>query len=131
MTRDDAAVVVGKLTAYWPQARIPGAGIDAWAEDLRSVRYEAACTALVRLRRRLDRPPTIAQFLAEVRQLDTARPAERTPCVECGDTGYAAETWHTVRGRKYAFAAPCACEHGTHRRQMHARYGRDLTASDA
>jgi len=85
MTPTERAALVDKIAATWPGGPEP----QVWADELALLDAGRAGATFVRLRRRLDRAPSIAAFLREYNGLDTAPPASTVDvCGICDDTGW-------------------------------------------
>ena len=76
MTPREADTLAVKITQSWPASKIPTA---VWAEDIADLDAGHTGTAIVRLRRTLDRPPTIAELRHEVHTMTPRPPGPRMP----------------------------------------------------
>lgn len=74
MTPTEADQLALKITQSWPSTRIPA---TTWAEDIADLDAGYTGTAIVQLRRTLDRPPTIAELRSAVTRM-TPRPITGT-----------------------------------------------------
>jgi hypothetical protein len=122
MTNTEARDLAVKLTASWP--RDPGVDISTWIDEIRVLDPGTVGTTIVRLRRDLERPPTIARFLAVYRSLDTASAAaQHVDCPDCaGDGWVTAQDRVHADGRHTSQVRPCPrCPAGREARDVHER----------
>lgn len=135
MTPTEARDLAVKLTASWP--RDPGVDISTWIDELLPLDPGTAGTAIVRMRRDLERPPTIARFFVTYRALDTTgRGSTDRSCLACAGEGWvpAPDRVHADE-RRTSQVQPCrSCPAGraardTHRRILRAN-GHDLSPEE-
>lgn len=87
MTPQAANGIINRVQSYWGSALGKDQQAD-WARTLDLLDDGAAGTALQRLvAQSPDRPPTIAQFLAHYRAIDTASQHQHHNCDTCGYDG--------------------------------------------
>lgn len=86
MTTTEAREYAVKLTESWPDRS--GVQLDVWVSEFRPLDAGTVGTAIVRLRRDLDRPPTVHRFLTEYRNVDTASRHTAHECSGCDGTGW-------------------------------------------
>lgn len=110
MTPTDADTLAKRIINTWRG----GPPLRDWTEVLTPLDAGRAGTAYARLRARNDHPPSIAQYIAEYNQLDTARPGEHDPCGDCNSTGWIdAPDRHWPEGRTSTQMKPCPyCDEG-------------------
>lgn len=116
MTPAEAESTAQRIHSSWPGQR--QLSLETWVEELLELDYGTAGTALVRLRRDLDHPPTIARFLGAYRALHTVS-NDPIPfqCRQCDGTGWVTRDYQ-AHGRTYRGAEPCRCRAGRdHERQ--------------
>ena len=85
----DTLTLLGKIQGTWDAGRWPQAKHDIWRESLTPLDYGTACTAYVRLRGTHPNLPSVAEFIAQTKALNThdaGNPA--TECVNCDGTGW-------------------------------------------
>lgn len=88
MNQQTAYALVQRIQNYWGHAINPAAQTD-WLDVLDRLHEGTAGTALQRLiATQPDRAPSIAQFLAAYRALDTASIHQRIDCGTCGGDGW-------------------------------------------
>ena len=88
MNQQTAYALVQRIQNYWGHAINPAAQTD-WLDVLDRLHEGTAGTALQRLiATQPDRAPSIAQFLAAYRALDTASLHQRIDCDTCGGDGW-------------------------------------------
>lgn len=112
MTPAEAAVLADKLKSSWPSSKITP---EVWAEELLPLDAGRVGTAIVRLRRELEHPPSIVRFLQEYRALRTVgRPRDpfSHECDVCEDVGWV-DAGH-VQDDQFTRAGvkPCTCKAG-------------------
>lgn len=88
MNQQTAYALVQRIQNYWGHAINPAAQTD-WLDALDRLHDGTAGTALQRLiATQPDRAPSITQFLAAYRALDTASIHQRIDCPTCGGDGW-------------------------------------------
>jgi len=114
MTETEARDLAVRLTASWPN--YPGVDISTWIDELRPLDAGTAGTAIVRLRRELERPPSIHRFFLAYRALDTDSRREGSGCDACSGSGWvpAPDRVHGTGddARHIGQARPCNCADG-------------------
>ena len=105
MNLDEAKRLAIRIINSWQG----GPTIDEWISELTDMDAGTAGTTFVRLRRDLERPPTIARFWHTYAELATST-NQALPCIDCEGTGWI--TGYTDQ-RGYRYAKPCAyCKRG-------------------
>lgn len=129
MTGPEARDLAARLATSWPGHA--GISAETWDEELRDLDAGTAGTTLVRLRRELERPPSIARFHATYRALHTAHtdPLPTDRCTLCDGTGWVDAPDLTVgeepHTRTYTMTQPCsACPAGDRARNVHRTIAR-------
>lgn len=127
MNEPAARDLASRIADTWPG----GQPESAWAEELAHLDEGTAGAAYVRLRRTLDRAPTIARFLVEYRQLHTTStaPPAHSACSACGGSGWvdcSDDRRHRPRCDRRddcgcTAVAPCGCAAGRDARDVHQR----------
>ena len=114
MTPAAAADLAVRFAQMWPR-HIPA---REWEEELVGLDDGAAGTTFARLKRDSERPPTIAQFYAVYRTLNTtdASTARRPDCGHCENHGWKPAL--DQAGHEHG-VEPCHCQHGDDRRAVH------------
>ena len=127
MNLDEANRMASMIRNTWRG----GPSVDVWRDELLEMDAGTAGTAMVRLMRELETPPSIARFWREYRGLATGArmPVPTDPCVLCDDTGWTVAP-ELVVGRdvgthRYSQVQPCrACRGGEQARAMHQAIAR-------
>lgn len=111
MERLDALAIVNRLEAAYPNERWTGPRVDQYIDGIIDLPAGAAGTALARLVKTASKAPTVADFRAAVRAIDT-RDSRPTHCPDCDGCGWIEAEPLTVDGHTYTQVAPCGCENG-------------------
>lgn len=116
MNRDEASNLATRISQTWPR----GLNTSVWEDEMQHLDAGRAGTAIERLRRTEQHPPSIARFWAEYRAVNTTDGSNRpqiADCDECQNTGTAPVTG-TVRcadGTDIVIdvgVGPCRCPRG-------------------
>jgi len=114
-----------------------GPTAEVWVEELLPLDEGTAGTTLVRLRRELERAPSVAKFLDRYRGLSTRSATARVECVMCDGEGWVTSSESPVRSmvrdddgnlvaaegekfeHRYSYVTPCTCEAGRRMVDVH------------
>lgn len=121
MTRDETTMLTRKILESWPDCRIPAA---TWAEELADLDAGTVGTALVRMRRELDKPPTIATLHNYCRALHTPANTPAGYCENCQNTG-----WEEATRPQDDTTSVRPCRQCPRGQQMHATHAAILHAN--
>jgi hypothetical protein len=122
---EQARELAARIMATWSG----GPTGEVWIEELVLLEEGTAGTTFVRLRRELDRAPSIKRFLEMYRSLDT-RPVVRVECSLCEGEGWRPDTGPGIHGpgcprRRGAQEChctgyrPCICAAGAEREPVY------------
>ena len=117
MNSQEAAQVLGMLTAAWPGKELPDATIALWAEQMRDVSVESGMEA-ARLLTRVDRFfPSYARFRETAFAASRRYEASRPPALEAGQ--------YTAEAREVGLRALAEC-----RASLAAKGARNVRKAD-
>jgi len=103
---EQARELAARIVSTWAG----GPTAEVWIEELVPLDAGAAGTAFVRLRRELERAPSIKRFLDRYHSLHTASTDPvRVDCSVCDGSGWANRTDHGPGCPRRKGAADCAC----------------------
>jgi hypothetical protein len=108
-----ALALVNRIETVWPEPRWSQLRNNQWAEALADIDEGAAGTAFARLRATATRCPSIAEFIAAARSLNTNDRSTRDPdCEHCDNTGWEEMPEIEINGHPYTQVGPCQCRRG-------------------
>jgi GAF domain-containing protein len=122
MTHNEAAQLATRISQTWPR----GLQTVVWEEELAQLDAGRAGTAIERLRRLEQHPPSIARFYAEYHAIQSHDASTRPPrrdCETCQNTGWAQVPGivETATGPEEMDVGvkPCRCPWGQEREHVH------------
>ena len=103
---DQARELAARIMGTWAG----GPTAEVWTDALAKLEYGTANTAYVRLRRELERAPSIHRFLERYRSLHTAETDPiRVDCPHCEGSGWVDRIEHGPGCPRRKGAQSCAC----------------------
>lgn len=123
MDRDTARRLVLVMASTWQDGTWNNTAIDVWIDDLTELDEGTAGTTLARLRRNWQPTarqthPSLQEFMAEYRALNTKAPHVPEPCARCEGSGWITETvdhpmrFDTPKPITTTASRPCSCSNG-------------------
>jgi len=102
---EQARELAARIVSTWAG----GPTAEVWIEELVLLDEGPAGTAFVRLRRELERAPSVRRFLEAYRSLHTTRAPVRVECSRCDGSGWFERTEHGPGCPRRKGATACAC----------------------